>query len=158
MVRKLAVIGMWAVGALCAAAQEVRPYNGDYYGFYTVGQCQHGVQITGGGGGAEALVWKGLTVGAEFGYQSFTGSSGFGMLTPQFGYHFVDRKKPGRWDPFVTMGAGFAFSHGTASAINFGGGVTYWAKPRFGIRVEYRAHVLAYEEGINAVRFGVAFR
>jgi len=155
-----------AILAACAApvsaqdsAQPVKRYNGNVYGYFTAGACNHGYGIFGGGGGAEGFVWKGISVGVDANYQQFTDGWGFGSLTPNFGYHFINRDKAVRWDPFVTIGAGPVFgSGGTSGTANLGGGATYWFKPRVGIRFEYRAQVVAYEEGIHSFRIGFSFR
>jgi hypothetical protein len=142
-----------------AAAKEEKRYNGNYYGYFTAGACQHGYGIFGGGGGAEGFLWKGISVGVDASYQQFTDGWGFGLITPQFGYHFINRSKPVKWDPFVTIGGGVAIpGAGATGTGNFGGGVTYWFKPRWGLRLEYRAHVVAYEEGLNTFRIGFSFR
>lgn len=162
MLRKWLLLGVLTAGAVPAGAQETatqtKRYNGNYYGYFTAGACQHGYGIFGAGGGAEGFLWKGISVGVDASYQQFTDGWGFGLLTPQFGYHFINRDKPVKWDPFVTLGAGLAFAGAAAGTGNLGGGVTYWFKPRLGIRVEYRSHVVAYEEGLQTFRIGVSFR
>lgn len=133
-------------------------YNGNFHGFAVMGACQHGYGLFGGGGGAEALLWKGISAGVDVSYQSFTDGNGFGMLTPQFGYHFTNRTKPLRWDPFVTVGAGIGWlSGGSAATGNLGGGFNYWFRPRMAIRVEFRVHGIS-SEGLATGRIGFSFR
>jgi hypothetical protein len=146
----------------CAWAQSQpapATYNGNYYGFGSFGACQHGYGIFGGGGGAEGLLWKGVSVGVDGSYQQFTDGGGYGFLTGQGGYHFVNRKAPLRWDPFVTAGAGVVFgkSGGSGPTANLGGGAIYWVKPRLGIRFEFRIHAMS-DEAISTGRIGLSFR
>jgi hypothetical protein len=146
----------WAQGN-----SDLRQYNGNYHAFGVMGACQHGYRLFGGGAGAEGLVGKGVSLGADVSYQSFAGGGGFNMITGQFGYHFVDRSKPLRWDPFVTLGAGGAFASegGGSATVNFGGGFNYWFKPRIALRAEFRAHALAQaEEVLASARIGLSFR
>jgi hypothetical protein len=163
MTRHWQLLVLLAAGAGSAAAQEAgkqeRRYYGNVYGYFTAGACNHGYGIFGGGGGAEGFLWKGISAGVDTSYQQFTDGWGFGFFTPQFGYHFINRNKPVRWDPFVTTGGGAAFTSGDSTGTaNLGAGVTYWFKPRLGVRLEYRLHVVAYEEALNTFRIGFSFR
>lgn len=154
-------IAALAIAGLPAAAQPSGvedKYNGNAYGFISLGACNHGYGQVGGGAGAEALLWKGLTVGIDGNYQQFTDGWGYGTVTPEFGYHFVKRDGTGRWDPFFTMGAGWVMARGVGATANAGGGVIYWFKPRLGIRLEYRTHIIAADEAVNAFRVGISFR
>lgn len=157
--RWLLLLTICACGSALAQPQaESKRYNGNVYGFGVMGACQHGYGLFGGGGGAEALLWKGISAGVDVSYQSFTDGAGFGMLTPQFGYHFTNRTKPLRWDPFVTAGAGMGWlSGGTAGTGNAGGGFNYWFKPRVAIRAEFRVQLIS-SEGLFTGRIGISFR
>ena len=142
-------------------AADPETYRGSGYGFFTAGRCQHGYTILGGGGGAEGFLWKGLTLGAEGGYQKFINDVGFGDFYLPVGYHFVDRKRlDPKLDPFVSVSVlgVFAGRGGYGGAGHIGGGVTYWFKKRIGVRMEFRAHVFAGEEVTGQARVGITFR
>lgn len=142
-------------------AQQAKPfrYGGSGYGYFAAGGCRHGSTILGGGGGAEAFLWKGLTLGVEGAYQTFPEDFGFGELYAPVGYHFVDRTRPQKWDPFVSAGVvGFATTgSGATYAMHFGGGTNYWFKERIGLRTEFRVHGYTDETTVQ-VRVGVVFR
>jgi hypothetical protein len=157
--KRITILGL--VLPLVLAAQDAdkpRAYSGSGYLFAVAGACQHGYAFAGGGGGAEALVWKGLTVGAEGSYQSFSDGWGFGIGTAQVGYHFMGKNRAAKWDPFVTYGMGMATSGGGfGRAGNLGGGGTYWFKDRVGLRMEGRVQAFS-EEAMFAFRVGLSFR
>ncbi len=114
------------------------------------------------GGGGEGLVYKGLGVGAEIGglapYRAF--DSGIGIFSVDASYHFLKASKSGKVVPFVNGGYTLFFRSGTASGVNFGGGVNYWFKERIGLRFEVRDHVAPEYSDVHYVgfRFGLAFR
>lgn len=141
-------------------AAEVEPfrYKGSGYGFFTAGACQHSYAIVGAGGGAEGFIWRGLTVGAEGGYQTFTEGGGWGVLYLPVGYHIVDRSKPGKWDPFVSFAVGLFGGGGVGATAHFGGGATYWFRKRVGVRTEFRVHGFSVSEVTAQGRIGIAFR
>jgi hypothetical protein len=84
------------------------------------------------GAGGEAVLWKGVGVGAELGvmgtHEDFGGTA-LGVFSPNGYYDFIHRSNL-RFDPFVTGGYTLFFRSGTASLFNFGGGATYWFHPR----------------------------
>ena len=104
-------------------------------------------------------VSEGVSVGVDGSYQSFTDGYGFTFLTGQAGYHFVNRKAPLKWDPFVTFGTGAVFGSegGSGWTANLGGGAVYWFKPKMGIRFELRFHGMV-DEAITTGRIGITFR
>jgi hypothetical protein len=136
-------------------------YNGAGYLTFGVGACQHRVTNTSVSGGGYGLLWKGLALGGDIGYYRFVerNSNGFGIGTIDVGYHFVNRARPGRLDPFVSMGiVGVGFvSGGAGAAGSLGGGVNYWFKPRLGLRTEFRVHGFC-EEAIAMFHIGLSFR
>jgi hypothetical protein len=139
-------------------AKPDRSYDGSYYAFFTTGACQHGYALYGGGGGAEALVWKGLTIGGEASYQTFSDGWGFALGTLQLGYHLRGKNRSAKVDPFVTYGLGFAGCRcGFGGSGNFGGGATYWFKDRIGLRLEGRLGGFA-REALGTFRVGISFR
>jgi hypothetical protein len=135
-------------------------YRGSGYGYFNVGACQHAYTIVGVGGGGEAFLWKGLTLGVEGGYQRFINDVGFGEAYVPVGYHFVDRDRPAKWDPFVSVAP--LGVYGGRNNINLaghvGGGVTYWFKDRLGLRMEFRSHVFSGPEITAQARVGISFR
>lgn len=145
-------------GAVALWSQE-RRYNGNGHVYFSGGVCQHNYTHIGGGGGGEAFVWRGLAVGGDIGYHRFINDTNFGLASFTVGYHFVDRKSPGKFEPFVNITpAGFYFGAGTGGAGGLGGGLNYWFKQRIGLRTEARVHVLANEEALVIVRIGLSFR
>ena len=130
-------------------------------GYFTVGECIHDYKLVGVGGSAEEFMWRGITLGADFSYQKFVeDETGFGTASLLIGYHFGDRKSPGKFDPFVNFspfGAYFTGDGGAAIA-SFGGGVNYWFKERIGLHTAVRFTVLGYEEGTTGFNVGVVFR
>lgn len=149
-----------APAILRAAEGEPFRYKGSGYGFFTAGACQHSYALVGAGGGAEGFIWRGLTVGAEGGYQSFTDGGGWGALYFPVGYHAVDRNKHAKWDPFVSFAVGLFYGGGgsASAAAHFGGGGTYWFRKRVGVRTELRVHGYAGDEVTVQGRVGIAFR
>jgi len=135
-------------------------YNGNSYVYYSPVCIERDCMPLGVGAGAEGFLWRGLTLGVDLGYHHLTGEGvGFGLLSVNGGYHFADRKKPVKFDPFVTAGYGLAFRQGAVNLVNYGGGVNWWFKPRIGAHVEFRAWTIP-QERITATgfRFGVVFR
>ena len=154
------------IGLLIAAApatlagQSVetnRTYQGDYYVLFTTGSCQHAYPFYGVAGGAEALVWKGLTIGADASYQQFRNSFSFGLATLQAGYHFRGKNRAARWDPFASYGIGVGMASRLAGSGSLGGGLTYWVRDRVGARFEARVQGVGGEL-LGTIRVGVSFR
>ena len=112
------------------------------------------------GGGAEALVYKGLALGFDIGYlyPSREPSLGIGLLSANPSYHFVNRKSPGRVVPFVTAGYGAAFRSGFGNLWNYGGGATIWVKDRVGVRLEVRDYRYQQAAFNTSFRVSLAFR
>jgi Outer membrane protein beta-barrel domain len=110
------------------------------------------------GGGGEALVYKGLGIGAEVGYLAPFRSSGdgFGIFSADGSYHF--KTSNSKLVPFVTGGYSLAFRNGTSSGGNFGGGVQYWMKDHLGLRFEFRDHVFSSDSPhFYQFRVGLSF-
>jgi hypothetical protein len=135
-------------------------YNGNGYAFASVGACQHGYGLFGGGGGGGALLWKGLTVGAEGGAYTFTDGYSFASVQPTAGWHFVNRNVRARNEYFVNFGPGVVFGLGRGGAGfwgSLGGGGIRWLNDRVGIRYEAGMQGFA-EEGMFVGRIGVSSR
>jgi hypothetical protein len=160
---KCLLLAATAAGLCSADEPETaapKPYNGSSYVTFGAGTCQHQITNLSGGGGAEGFVWRGLSLGADAGYFRFqNGGVGFGIGNLDIGYHFVNRKRPGKVDPFVrgTVAGLAASTGGAAAAWGAGGGVNYWFKPRVAFRTEFRVHAIAGER-IAMGRIGFAFR
>ena len=145
--------------ALPAAAQDTHKTSGyAYFGAGTVyGNDFRYVNL---GGGAEHLIHKGTTVGADVGYLGFHHNftqEGFGLVSPSVGYNFLRSTKV---VPFASAGYSVAFRNATSNMFHYGGGVTYWFKPRAGLRVEVRDYRFADYPADHAtvVRVGFSFR
>ncbi len=143
-----------------AAAQAAGPggtYDGSYYAMFTTGGCQHGYPFFGVAGGAEALVWKGLSVGADASFQQFRNSFSFGLATLQAGYHFRGKNRAATWDPFVSVNAGVGLAKRVTGSGSLGGGFTRWTGDRVGVRFESRLQAFG-PELLVTFRVGVSFR
>ena len=110
------------------------------------------------GGGGEALVYKGLGLGAEVGYLApfRAGGDGFGIFSADGSYHF--KSSHSKLVPFVTGGYSLAFRNSTSSGGNYGGGVQYWMKDHLGLRLEFRDHVFSSDSPhFYQFRVGLSF-
>jgi hypothetical protein len=157
----LLMLVMGAFACLAGQTAEVKRYNTTGYATFGIGVCQHRVTNVSVAGGGSADVWRGLAVGADLGFFRFVerNSSAFGIGTANLGYRYVNRKKPGKFEPFVDTGLGLAFAGGeAASALSAGAGTYYWLKDRVGLRTEGRVYVIARSEAIVMVRVGISFR
>ena len=143
---------------------RISPYltsNGYGYTFFAAGGCSHGYANIGAGGGGEGFLWRGLTLGGDIGYFDFPAdrSSGYGVMTLNLGWHFVDRSKPKKLDPYLglTVLGGALGSCEFQAAGHLTGGVNYWFKDRLGMQVGAVLQVVG-EEPIMAARVGLTFR
>jgi hypothetical protein len=106
------------------------------------------------GGGVDALVYKGLSVGGEF--SRTTGgalTTPFNIFSANGSYHFLNGSKTSKFDPFAT--AGYSRLIGS-NVVNFGGGMNYWLSKGFGVRFDFRDH-LDSDGSIIGLRGGVVF-
>jgi hypothetical protein len=160
--RKLIFAILLAVLLPLAAAAQGKEHGGQGYGFVAPGSTSEGGSTLHFGVGGEGLVYKGLGVGGEIGYLGATRElrEGFGVLSPNVSYHFLNATKSGKVAPFVTGGYSLLFRSGVAHAANFGGGVNYWFKDRVGLRLEFRDHIVAHSDlgHFFGFRIGLAFR
>ncbi len=155
---------------LCSAAawgQADKKYSGHGYVFFSPGLAYssgHSAGLFHVGGGGDALLYKGLGVGAELGYFSSwrDSSNGLGLLSVN-GSYYARAERIAKVTPFVTGGYSLAFDrHGHGNAVNFGGGLQYWFHDRAAVRLEVRDHIPICE-GCSTVhilgfRAGLAFR
>lgn len=144
------------------AAQTTSEHRGQGYAFVATGGYSDSTATLHFGVGGEGLVYKGLGVGGEIGYLAAARQldSGFGVLSPNISYHFLNASKSGKVVPFVTGGYSLFFRSGVAHGVNFGGGINYWFKERVGLRLEFRDHIPAHGDlgHFYGVRIGLAFR
>lgn len=142
-----------------ATAQPDRPYTGYGYAFIAPGAASPGNSGTMHFGiGGEGLVYKGLAAGGEIGFLGPRESlaEGIGVFSPNASYHFTRNSK---LVPFVTGGYSLGFREGIANAVNFGGGVNYWFKPRLGLHLAFRDHFSPTEDAhLWGFRIGISFR
>ncbi len=139
-------IAVWILlTALPLAAQEFEhPYRWQAYGYYGAGYApgstDNTIQQLGGGG--EGFLYKGLSAGADIGFQypTYGFTYGIGMFSANGGYHF-NHKREAKLVPFVTAGYSLAFREENVNLANFGGGLTWWIIPRLGIRAEVRDYL-----------------
>jgi hypothetical protein len=158
-----ALVVMVALAAGLPAQQKNpdRPfqYSGNGHVYFAAGACQHGYKHVGIGGGGEGFVWRGLAIGGDLGYHYFVDDVGFGLMSLHIGYHFVDRKRPKRLDPFMNVTLlGAYLANGLGPAGSLGGGLNYWFRPRIGLRTEVRFQALGAEEALSMFRIGFSFR
>jgi hypothetical protein len=108
------------------------------------------------GGGGEARVVSQVSAGAEA-----------GCLAPYAAYVApytrIALARHDRVVPFAAAGWAFAVDRHPElyQGPTIGGGLTYWARPRTGVRVEFmRMHLGrgGYTDAFNVVRAGVTFR
>lgn len=110
------------------------------------------------GVGGEAVFPKGIGVGAEIGFLGRQSLDVLGSASINGYYHF---KRSGSWVPFATAGASNFFTITTNHKFaNIGGGVNYWYKDHFGIKLEFLDH---FSSGTNSAnysqfRFGFDFK
>jgi len=137
-------------------------YDGNGAVFFSAGACQHRYLNVGVGMAGEGFIWRGLTLGGEAGYYRFPAdrSAGYGVLMFGPGYHFVNRNKHAKLDPFLKVGIiGAALgSKRVAGAGGFGAGLNYWFRERIGLQTGFQLQVLSAEEVIGAFRIGLTFR
>ncbi len=117
--------------------------------------------LSGGGGGIEAYIWKGLTVGGSLtAFHDSDTSRGLGHGCADLSYHFAGRQKLRGMDPFLDFGLGGFFSDEAKRVeANGGGGFTYWFKDRLGIRFEFQVNQRTRGDDIVGLfRIGITFR
>ncbi len=151
---------MFSANAL-AQSNSTTEHRGYGYGFAAPVVNNYGSTGFQAGFGGEGSVYKGLGVGGELSYLSFSRfDNGVGVLSPNASYHFRGVTKDGKWVPFVTGGYSLYFRNSAVSGVNFGGGVNYWFKERIGLRFEVRDQVIALEGTGHFVGFraGISFR
>jgi hypothetical protein len=113
------------------------------------------------GGGADALIAKGLGINLELGAlcprQDF--SAAVGVFSPGGTYYFRHAKEQ-KIEPFVNGGYTLMFRYGYQNLFYVGGGVNYWFSRKTGMRFEVRDHVATGYEATHywGFRIGLALR
>lgn len=112
------------------------------------------------GGGGEGRLTDRFALGAEIGVlkpvtNQYAVTTGVVSVTPAF--HFISQDLKRKFDPFVDGGLSLLFGRGGAVAIHYGGGVNYWVRRRFGLRIEFRHQIWSPEAGeaVHLVGFRV---
>ncbi len=149
--------------AQACSAQE-NPSRGQGYVFFGPGN-----DFTGGsqpttltlGAGAEGFFARGLGFGAELGWVGAARSfrDGYGLVNLDGIYQFNNTRDK-KVSPFIVAGYSRSFGGGGSfNAFNGGGGVNIWMKPKFGLRLEFRAlDVQTYDNHPYMFRIGLTFR
>ena len=117
-------------------------------------------------GGGEYVFKNTIGVGAEIGFLGRTDLGALGTASLNGYYHFP---RHGAWVPFVTAGySNFFELFDSTNLANIGGGVNYWYKDHFGIKLEFRDHFRGGNANLNfpsggsanyaEFRFGFDFR
>lgn len=148
---------------LSAGILGAQPSNG--YVFFAPGGvtcCGNTSMMLQFGIGGEAVIGKGVGLGAEIGVlgtRAHFGDSAMGVFSPNGYYHFKHGQDL-KADPFVTGGYTLLFRSGHANLANFGGGLTYWFHRRLGARLEIRDqfNTSGTIGQFWGVRLGLAFR
>jgi hypothetical protein len=101
--------------------------------------CGHTAMTLQAGIGGEAVLFKGIGLGADIGAIGPKDSliDSMGVFSANGYYHFSHRKAI-KSDPYVTGGYTLMFRGGHFSLYNFGAGINYWFIRRLGFQVEFR--------------------
>jgi hypothetical protein len=158
-IRTLVLLSLLSGGLASAIAQEAPNRRGYKYGFWGSGAMADGGFSTAtmhAGFGGDALVYKGIGIGAELGYLTpwQCMGSGSGLLSVDGSYHFHPNKTV---SPFFTGGYSLAFRSEILNMVNFGGGVNWWLSDRRGIRLEARDHLAPEYADTHWLSFRIGF-
>ncbi len=160
--RFLNLLFLFAVAAPGVVRAADNRYSGDGFVFFSVDRPRGAsiAELLTVGGGGEGLLYKGLGINADLGYQfpRTEFSSGIGLASLNGCYHFVNREEPAKLVPFATAGYALAFRGGHANLFNYGGGINYWFTQHVGFRGEIRDYRAQRGQWALAFRFGLAFR
>lgn len=130
------------------------------YGFAAFGNESGYAKYFHPGLGGDWVSSRGIGLGGEVGWIAGRrrGAPKLALLSANASYHF--RLENASFDPFATAGVSGATAGGGADLLwNWGGGLNWWWRPRFGARFEFRDHVwTAGSRHLAEFRAGVAFR
>ena len=105
--------------------------------------------------GGEAVLPMGIGAGAEVGFLGRTSFDVLGTASINGYYHF---KHDRPWAPFVTAGySNFFTLTGHTNLANLGGGLNYWYKDHFGIKLEVLDHFRGAPDSVNYLEFRLGF-
>jgi hypothetical protein len=166
------VVCAFLFGLACFAQSTGNSYNGHGYLQLGAGGCSVGTNrwfnagcgaVLEAGGGGEWFLYRGLSAGVELGYGWINehAGDGAGILSINPAYHFTGRNRKRGLVPFVTGGYTGVFRSSYVNGVNGGGGVTWWAGERLGVRAEGRFHHFSagpLGATIGMIRVGLAFR
>jgi len=117
------------------------------------------------GGGGEGGLTNRFGLAGELGVlkpltNRYAITTGVASMSPT--YHFLETSSKRKLDPFIDGGVSLLLGSGAAPTIHYGGGINYWLKRRFGLRVEFRHCLWSPEAGETVhflgFRFGIVFR
>ena len=155
----LASLFIFLVPVIALAQDNNRVTQG--YAFWGLGDS-YGTSAMHFGGGGEFDFYKGIGFAIDVGYMAPTRhlGSGIGILSPNGRYAFR-RSADSKLVPYVPAGYSLLFPPDTVNAFNFGGGIDYWFANRYGLKVEFRDHILtdcSYDCHAYQIRTGLSFR
>jgi|HubBroStandDraft_6_1064221.scaffolds.fasta_scaffold13402_4 hypothetical protein len=119
-----------------------------------------GAAFTEGAAGGEVVIAQTVGLGGELGIVKRHSSFGFVSLDASF--HLLRHAATGKVDPFITGGYTKTYNgFSGANGANFGAGLNYWLRHRFGVRAEFRDMV--FTAGVPTTNFwtirgGIVFR
>jgi hypothetical protein len=119
-----------------------------------------GTAFTEGAAGGEVVIAQTVGLGGELGIVKRHSSFGFVSLDASF--HLLRHAATGKVDPFITGGYTKTYNgFSGANGANFGAGLNYWLRHRFGVRAEFRDMV--FTAGVPTTNFwtirgGIVFR
>ncbi len=172
MLRLFAGVLLVAAGSLAAAHSPEDDYHGQAFAQFGIGGCSFGIQhafregcgvIGSFVGGGEGFIYRGLAFGGEGGWAWINRDlkAGAGLVSLNFAYHFKGLRRSGGLVPFVSGGYSMVFRDAHVSGLNVGGGATWWAARRAGLRFEgrlYHFNTGPLGASVFLFRLGVAFR
>ena len=111
------------------------------------------------GGGGEADLFKGLGFGVEIGLIGSTGNfGGAGVVFSPNGRFAFRSSEDHKLVPYVT--GGYSLFYG-GTAYNFGGGFDYWFEKKYGLKFEFRNHIMpncTHDCNLYQIRLGLSMR
>jgi hypothetical protein len=139
----LFIVLMPAISYAQAPQKERKSYGYAFTGLFVPASGNVGDPGVHVGVGGEGIFLKGFGVGGEIGYvRSGAFDNGFGLISANPSYHFINATSSRKLVPFVTGGISLFFTgSGSIGGPNFGGGITYWFNDRIGMRLEARDHL-----------------
>lgn len=138
--RSLALACVFTVLPIATFAQD-RAVSAQPYVFIAPGAVNAGGTTLHTGGGLDVVHRSGIGGGAEFGYVGPFPDGfdyGIGLLSYSASYRWLSDD---RVVPFVNGGMSTVTIRGRGNAWHAGGGLEYWLREGFGLRLELRDHI-----------------